>query len=380
MTVPRGPVPFARLPLTYAECRARFLLAASEAGVPVAHHPLAVPGPDGELLSIDVAELGPSDAEALLVVLSGVHGVEGFAPSALQCDLLDRVGADDLPAGVGVLLVHAVNPWGMAWWRRENESNVDLNRNWRRSDVEPQANDAYDEVHDLACPATPTLPDVDDLLGRVAELAAARGGAWVRDAVTVGQYRHPDGLHYGGAHTEASNRVLEQVAGDRIVGRRGALIVDLHTGHGPRGVLTLLSDEPPGSDQDRFLRAHFPDAIVEATTGNPAATTGAKYGQIANGIRALLPAGSCWSTSAEIGTVNDLEQLAATYRSRWVAFHGDRTVPEHAAAVSAYRCCFTPDDHGWEREAIVRGRSLLDSAIQATQTIAADADRRPTGA
>ena len=309
-------LPYARLPLTYGECRARFRRAAAEAGVAVVAHPLDVTGPDGERLTVDVAAVGPPDAAGLLVVLSGVHGVEGFVGSALQCDLLDRTAATALPPGVGVLLVHAVNPWGMAWWRRENESNVDLNRNWRRSDTEPVHNDAYDEVHDLACPSTPDLPDVDELLARAATLVAERGGAWVRDAITTGQYRHPDGLHYGGERTEASNRVLEGVVAEHVAGRDHVLVLDLHTGHGPRGEVTLLSDEPPGSDQDAFLRDRFPGARVEATVGNPEATTGCKSGQIANGIRDLLPPGRCWSTSAEIGTAGDLEQLAATYRSR----------------------------------------------------------------
>lgn len=88
MTAP--PLGFARLPLTYGECRARFRLAATAAGVAMAPHRIDAAGPDGEQLTIDVVELGPADADALLVVLSGVHGVEGFAPSALQCDLLER--------------------------------------------------------------------------------------------------------------------------------------------------------------------------------------------------------------------------------------------------------------------------------------------------
>lgn len=362
---PMRSLPHARLPLTYAECRARFRRAAAQAAVPVTAHPLDVAGPDGEQLTIDVAALGPPDAGRLLVVLSGVHGVEGFVGSALQCDLLDRLGPTALPDGVGVLLVHAVNPWGMAWWRRENESNIDLNRNWRRSDTEPAHNDAYDEVHALACPATPTLPDVDDLLADAAAVVADRGADWVRDAITAGQYRHPDGLHFGGDRTEASNRVLERVVDEWVVGREQVLVVDLHTGHGPRGEVTLLSDAPPGSAQDRFLVEHFPGTRVEATVGNPEATTGRKSGQIANGVRDLLPAGRCWSTSAEIGTAGDLEQLAATYRSRWVAFHGDRTDPDHAAVIWAYRCCFTPDDPAWEHAASEAGRRLLDEAVAA---------------
>jgi predicted deacylase len=357
--------PFGRLPLTYDECRARFERAAVIAGTPLERHPVTARGPAGQELTVDVAGLGPDDARRLLVILSGVHGVEGFIGSALQCDLLERFDATAVSPDVGVLVIHAVNPWGMAWSRRQNESNVDLNRNWLRSDLDPVHNDAYDEVHHVACPATPTMPDVDAVLATAADVVAERGLGWVRDAITAGQYRHPDGLHYGGERTEESNRILETVVADRVDRRERVLVVDLHTGHGPRGEITLLSDQPPGSPQHRFFTRNFPDTAVEATVGNAEATTGPKSGQIANGIRARFPDGHCWSTSAEIGTASDLEQLAATYRSHWVHLHGDRGDPSHAAAIRDYRNCFTPDDPAWERAAFAGGRALLDAALVA---------------
>jgi predicted deacylase len=358
-------VPFARLPLTYDECRARFRQSADLAGLAVEEHPIDARGPHGQQLTIDVTRIGPSDADALLTVLSGVHGVEGFIASALQCDLIDRIGPTALPPGVAILIVHVVNPWGMSWERRQNESNVDLNRNWRRDDGDPVHNDAYDEIHHLACPATAELPDVDLLLASAAEVVAERGLQWVRDAITVGQYRHADGLHYGGERTEESNRIVESIAEHHVVGRDRVLVVDLHTGHGPRGEITLLSDQAPSSAQDEFFRRHFPDVRVEATVANRDSTTAAKSGQIANGIRALMPEGRCFSTSAEFGTASDLDQLAATYQSHWVHLHGDRTDPVHAAALRAYRECFTPDDQAWEELAFEQGRSLLDHALDA---------------
>ena len=38
--------------------------------------------------------------------------------------------AGDRPADVRVVMIHALNPYGMAWVRRVNEDNVDLNRNF----------------------------------------------------------------------------------------------------------------------------------------------------------------------------------------------------------------------------------------------------------
>lgn len=156
------------------------------------------------------------------------------------------------------------------------------------------------------------------------------------------------------------------------------MVIDLHTGHGPYGRLTLLSDQPPGSPQDRALRelagAAGADAAgadtasaaaaVEATADNPAATTGVKSAQIANGIRALLGADRCHATSAEFGTTDDIEQLTATYLESWVRRHGDLTRPEHAEVVRAYWRCVTPDDAAWEAACLGAGTDLLDRALR----------------
>lgn len=355
----------ASLPLTYLECRARFRRAASERGVAIDVYTIDGHGPDGEELTIDVVHLGARRPKRALTVLSGVHGVEGFVTSTIQTDLLERLAADRLPDDVAVLLVHAVNPWGMAWWRRQNEHNVDLNRNWRRSDVEPRHSDAYDEIHPIACPDTPELPSVEALLEAATAVVAERGLAWVRDAITVGQYRHPDGLHYGGARTEASNRALEEIVHEHLAGVERSLVLDLHTGHGAHGTVTLLSDQPPGSPADALLRDAFPDVEVMATVGNDEATTGRKSGQIAAGMAALLPGAAHVATAVEFGTTPDEEQLVATYLESWVHRRGDPRLPAHAAVVWRYRCCFTPDDAAWAATCRQRGVDLLDQGLAA---------------
>ena len=347
-----------RLPLTYAESRARFLRAAVGAGVEPGSRAIAASGPDGARLWIDTVAVGATAPRRALCVLSGVHGVEGFVGSALQCDLLDRLEPAALPEDMAVVLVHAVNPWGMAWSRRQNESNVDLNRNWRRDEGISSHNDGYDEVHALACPDTPTMPSVDDLVADALALVARRGEQWVRDAITGGQYRHPDGLHFGGERTEESNRVLEAVVAERLAGLEELLLLDLHTGDGPRGAVTHLCGTGPGSPSDRLLRRAFGDDAVRTSTGPG-------RGRIAPGVLSLAAPVRGHCTTMELGTATDEEQLVATYREQWVHRHGDRSRPEHAAAVWAYRGCFTPDDPEWERTVLPLGARHLDAAVAA---------------
>ena len=114
---------------TVPQAHATFLAAAVRAGVEVEEvwHPLT--GPDGEPICSAVAELGPPDASNVLLVLSGIHGIEGYFGSALQCHALahhDEVLT--LPADTKAVFIHLVNPWGTAWSSRENEDNVELLR------------------------------------------------------------------------------------------------------------------------------------------------------------------------------------------------------------------------------------------------------------
>lgn len=90
-------------------------------------------------LFIDVA-LSRGRSDAVLLHISGTHGSEGFIGSAIQRAILHHrnetlassssssssAASSSRPT---VIFVHALNPYGMAHWRRFNEDNIDLNRN-----------------------------------------------------------------------------------------------------------------------------------------------------------------------------------------------------------------------------------------------------------
>lgn len=351
------------LPTTFTACREQFGLAANTAKLSVETHPIDERGPHDERLLIDVVRFGSIRATRTLVILSGVHGVEGFIGSAVQTEFIGWLAHQRIPDDVAILIVHAVNPWGMAWGRRQNEHNVDLNRNWHRGGFEPTPNVAYNEIHHLACPDSEGLPTLDQLLLGAGPFVQRNGPVWVRDAITSGQYAHPDGLHFGGERTEQSNLILEHIVERHLDSTENLLVIDLHTGHGPRGEVTLLSDEPPGSAQDAVLSRIAVTGRVEATAGNPDATAGAKQGQIANGIRDLRPWSSSYATSLEFGTSPDEQQLIATYQEQWVHRNDLRSDPAYGAIVDAYRACFTPNDAAWAAQCLTSASAVLQSAF-----------------
>src|SRR5215471_211462 len=112
----------------YFTARTRFREAAKKTGARFETLPLDVRGSGGEELGIDIAWFGAENPRRVLLHSSGLHGVEGFAGSAIQLQLLNELPA--LAKDAAVILVHILNPYGMSWLRRANENNVDLNRNF----------------------------------------------------------------------------------------------------------------------------------------------------------------------------------------------------------------------------------------------------------
>src|SRR5262245_56513525 len=140
---------------SYGLARERFLGAAERRGAVLSAYSIEADGPRGEELCVDVAYVGPPDPAAMLVVSSGLHGVEGFAGSAIQHQLLTaQLDGLALPRDTGLLLVHALNPFGFATLRRVNESNVDLNRNFLRHPDEHVPSPDYDLLYAAINPET----------------------------------------------------------------------------------------------------------------------------------------------------------------------------------------------------------------------------------
>lgn len=98
----------------YTAARESFLNLSRRAGATITSHTLSERGPQGEELAIDFAELGSTRAaKSVVVVISGVHGSEGRVGSAIQLDIL--AAQPILPPDSALILVHALNPFGMAW-------------------------------------------------------------------------------------------------------------------------------------------------------------------------------------------------------------------------------------------------------------------------
>ncbi len=351
---------------SYAEARDKFCAATRVRGLGVETHVHPLTGRDGEMLAMDVARDGPRNARALLVISSACHGVEGFCGSGVQIALLQDAdwhqAAHD--AGVAVLYVHGLNPYGFSWWRRTTHENVDLNRNFRDFSVEPARNAAYDELASLIVPEAwpPDAATVDATARFVAEHGAK---AW-QQAISGGQYHHPDGLFFGGDAPTWSQTTIRHVLRDH--GSRCAKLawIDLHTGLGPNG----HGERIFACKDDAAAYARARAWWGEVTSIYDGSSTSA----LLTGMMWLAAYEECAQAeytgiALEYGTLPTREVMDALRGDQWLELHPETDEAARRAIKQQMRDAFYTDTDAW-KERIVE--QAVDAAYGAVRGLAAE--------
>jgi hypothetical protein len=340
---------------TYAEARAKFLEAAVGASAEFATWSHPERGPDGGELAADVAWIGPVDATAVLVMVSGTHGVEGHCGSGAQIDWLRRGEAARLAAGQAVMLVHAINPYGFAWSRRVTHENVDLNRNFVDFAKPLPENPGYDELAEVIAPAEWT--DASRQASRAAFLAYLRQHSYAAlvEALSGGQYRHPGGVYYGGAAETWSRRTLTAIFQQRLGQARHVGVLDYHTGLGPEGFGEQMVSAAPHTAEYARATAWYGTAVTSIEGGN---SSSAKLtGDWLDATPALLPHAQVTGMALEYGTVDGAQVMEALRADNWVQLHGDPLSPQGRAIAADTRAAFYIDTDIWR--GMVLGQSLV---------------------
>lgn len=350
---------------TYREARAKFLAAAETAGLAVQSHPHPLPGQDGEPLAMDVARFGPAAADALLMITSACHGVEGFCGSGIQNTLLADAGfhAAAQKAGVAVLYVHALNPYGFSWWRRTTHENVDLNRNWHDFTQPLPHNAAYDAIAQRLLPAR-WPPGLLNEAGFVAYVLR-HGRRGLQAAISTGQYAHADGLFYGGRAPTWSHLTLRQVLREHAARCRHLAWIDLHTGLGPAGHGERIF---AGRDDAATLaraRAWWGSQVTSIYDGSSSASR--LSGLMFNAAYDECPQAAYTGIALEYGTVPLLETLQALREDQWYENHPGAPADKRLAARRRVRDAFYTDTDAWKRQVVEQG---LDAARQGVAGLA----------
>lgn len=347
---------------TYAEARHHFWDAAEAAGLDVQAHLHPLLGRDGEALAMDVARLGPADAPALLLVTSACHGVEGFCGSGVQAALLGDADfkAEAAAAGVAVLFVHGLNPWGFSWWRRTTHENVDLNRNWHDFHAPLPANTGYDDLAHWLVPAD--WPPSAENEAHIARWIATHGERAFQQAVSSGQHAHPEGLFFGGTAPTWSHQTLRHVLQAHATRCARLGWIDLHTGLGPCGHGEKIFACRDDAATLARARAWWGEGVTSIYDGS--STSARLTGLMFEVAYQECAQAEYTGIALEYGTVPLLETMQAMRADQWLENHPEADPSVAGPIKQRLRDVFYVDTPAWKAQVVEQGLRAAHQALQ----------------
>ena len=293
---------------SYEEIRTRLQELTGELGVEISSY--AVDENDG--LYIDSFYLPSTKEKTNLVVLTtGVHGMEGYIGATMLDVFFQEVYPTLDTANTGVLVVANVNPYGMKYFRRYNENNVDLNRNfildWDNFDL--SSNKEYPKVDTFLGPTGKIGNGLWHEVGfylSLAKTAITEGADTVSDALLTGQYEYPQGVYYGGNGDEASTVYLKDVFSQCLDSAYENIVhIDIHSGYGPRYNMVIFNSVYETMSEKESQEAFGYDHVIAYDSESFYATTGDTTDFFYRLAEQKQAQAELYSTCFEFGTIGD---------------------------------------------------------------------------
>ncbi len=324
-------------------------------------YPCSGTSPEGEALFTDTVWIGPEDAAKVVVLLGGTHGIEGFAGSAIETDILRLLAGGHLvmPANTALLMVHALTPWGYAWLRRCDADGVDLNRNVVDFFKPLPENSGYEALKSALL-----LTDTQQRKRIFAEFEQLHGREALEKAISGGQYIDPVGPFYGGLAPAHGRLVIENLLSKYSLQQRDLAVIDLHTGLGPFGYGEIICDHQPDSPATKVARDWYGDSVTLPLLGTSSSVP--KLGLLDYAWHAIMNERSCYIT-LEFGTyrTDQLFEVLLRDHQLWAQSGNDLARLEHSQLMRQHFC---PNDKAWREMVLFRARQVISQALRGRST------------
>lgn len=344
----------------YATARHRFRESVTSREWILESHPIDATGPGGAELAIDVGLSPGSEAADVLVLSSGLHGVEGFFGSAIQLAVMDWWAENSIDS-VRCVMLHSLNPFGFAWLRRFNEDNVDPNRNFLlRGESYTGAPPGYAELDWFLNPACP--PSRCDFEWLKALWVIGRHGIpKLRGTIAGGQYEFPKGLFFGGQAPVQTHRLLHGHLDRWLEGATRVVHLDLHSGLGPSGTCKLLMDAPLSDAHRTWLAECFGGASF--AVGESSDIAYASRGGLGRWCADRSDDRDYLYACAEFGTCPAREAVLALRRENQAHHWGEPGEESTRQAKQRLLEVFCPTDAAWRSQVVAIGVDLVRRAV-----------------
>jgi hypothetical protein len=347
----------------YFTARSRWRRAAKRLGCRLESHEIDAVAPINDNLTIDVAMYGNPLANRALVISSGLHGIEGLFGAAVQLALLERYLPDyPLPPELAIIIIHTLNPFGCAWYRRWNEDNIDLNRNFLLAgEAYRGCPEAYPQLDNFLNPQSPPSRFEPFLLKSLG-IIAQYGMSNLKNTLPVGQYEFPQGLFFGGIAPSQTQEILTAHLGRWLGVSQQVIHLDLHSGLGKWGTYKLFAEVTKNSPRSQLLQQQFGSDRV--LTLDPSDLVYQSQGTFGRWCQASYPHLAYDFLLAEFGTYSMLRVLKALRAENRAHWWGQPEARSYQWAKQELAEVFVPQDRRWRDRALEQGVELCLNAIK----------------
>lgn len=288
----------------------------------------------------------------LLILISGTHGVEAFAGSAVQRWLLDK---NLQMENTGMLFIHGFNLYGFKNFRRVNENNIDLNRNFVLGrELNPPDDTDYAKLNSFLNPDHSVrfyfMHSPLFILNSVIKITFNSMES-LRRSILKGQYSFPKGLYYGGTQHEPQAYLINDLVHSYAKPYKKIVLVDLHTGYGEKNKLHLLAGKSDEDNSVKLMKIFSKDEINFADQDKFYSVQGEMAGYFVNQLRLNVDA-EISAVIFEFGTMDSQKTLGSIESLRRMVmenqnFHYPADKETSASIKYLFREMFYPSDPTW---------------------------------
>jgi len=295
-------------------------------------------------------------------VTTAEHGIEGYVGTAVLQRMIDQHLDTLNPADTALLLVHALNPWGMAHFRRTNASNVDLNRNFMldSGDFDPALNVDYSALAGVLHPqgaAQIGWRAALLFLARLVSVLLPLGYARFKHALLLGQYAFPQGIFYGGQALQAETQWYQGLFREMISRYEQILHLDMHSGYGPRYQMSVVNSNLESRTSQVLEALYQYPQVVNTSVDEFYAIQGDLIDYEYRVVQRVAPNLRFYATAFEFGTLG--ESPLASVQSMWTAilenqahWYGTVSDAAHVRIQKRFRQLYYPQEKDWQMKAI----------------------------
>lgn len=349
---------------SYDACRWAFINRMSSSSFSMKSVPA---GNCGDLFT-DIAYLKNGPENPLVIICSGLHGIEGYVGSAMQLYLPELLWQPQF-GKLDFLLIHAVNPWGFRHNRRVTSNNVDLNRNFSMSPgLFNLANTGYSALYKCLEPGKPYTGNVWNSVSSFSSLlyhVLKNSRASLIQAIGQGQYEYDKGIIFGGKSFEPETASISRVMEAYCKPYSKILVIDIHTGLGTKGRLQLLHAPKIPENTKSMVNKLFNNQMIPCSNEN----FFRENGSFLDFVWQINQPKLCLPVMFEFGTANSQHLKGAFHTlntmiiENQIHFYGCTNPTARNIIANRFLELFYPSCKSWRVSAMSQFSNILQMAL-----------------